>query len=103
MPATLRGTDGSNPACSSGESGANSLSSHGRRPTRKVGPAVRFRFAPAGSLAAVSSASTPELLAIPGGARRHHGEDIGAVPRIPLRLLPLPGTARFLQAVIATN
>jgi hypothetical protein len=30
-------------------------------------------------------------------------KDIGAVPRIPLRLLPLPGTERFLQAVIAAD
>src|SRR5215471_18790046 len=29
--------------------------------------------------------------------------DIGAVPRIPLRLLPLPGTEPFLQPVIATE
>ena len=29
--------------------------------------------------------------------------DIGAVPRIPLRLLPLPGTERFLQLVIAAD
>ena len=29
--------------------------------------------------------------------------DIGAVPRIPLRLLPLPGTERFLQPVIAAD
>jgi carbon-monoxide dehydrogenase large subunit len=30
-------------------------------------------------------------------------KDIGAVPRIPLRLLPLPGTERFLQLVIAAD
>jgi carbon-monoxide dehydrogenase large subunit len=29
--------------------------------------------------------------------------EIGAVPTIPLRLLPLPGTARFLQPVIAAD
>src|SRR5271154_4751090 len=29
--------------------------------------------------------------------------EIGAVPRIPLRLLALPGTERFLQPVIATD
>ena len=29
--------------------------------------------------------------------------EIGAVPRIPLRLLPLPGTERFLQPVIASD
>jgi carbon-monoxide dehydrogenase large subunit len=29
--------------------------------------------------------------------------EIGAVPRIPLRLLPLPGTERFLQPVIAAE
>src|SRR5712671_5230340 len=30
-------------------------------------------------------------------------KDIGTVPRIPLRLLPLPGTERFLQPVIAAD
>ncbi|MGH7029958.1 MAG: xanthine dehydrogenase family protein molybdopterin-binding subunit, partial [Stellaceae bacterium] len=30
-------------------------------------------------------------------------KDIGAVPRIPLRLLPLPGTERFRQPVIAAD
>ena len=30
-------------------------------------------------------------------------KEIGAVPRIPLRLLPLPGTERFLQPVIAAD
>ena len=30
-------------------------------------------------------------------------KEIGAVPRIPLRLLPLPGTERFLQPVIADD
>src|SRR5437867_3719331 len=30
-------------------------------------------------------------------------KDIGAVPRIPLRLLPLSGTGRFLQPVIAAD
>src|SRR5436189_830813 len=30
-------------------------------------------------------------------------KDIGAVPRIPLRLLPLPGAERFLQPVIAAD
>src|SRR5271170_3824583 len=30
-------------------------------------------------------------------------KDIGVVPRIPLRLLPLPGTERFLQPVIAAD
>jgi aerobic carbon-monoxide dehydrogenase large subunit len=29
--------------------------------------------------------------------------EIGAVPTIPLRLLPLPGTERFLQPVIAAE
>src|SRR6476646_1143327 len=29
--------------------------------------------------------------------------EIGAGPRIPLRLLPLPGTERFLQPVIASG
>jgi carbon-monoxide dehydrogenase large subunit len=30
-------------------------------------------------------------------------KEVGAVPRIPLRLLPLPGTERFLQPVIAAD
>src|SRR5205814_359101 len=40
--------------------------------------------------------------AIPG-VRVITAAEIGAVPRIPLRLLPLPGTERFLQPVIAAD
>src|SRR5256885_2802531 len=40
--------------------------------------------------------------AIPG-VRVITAAEIGAVPTIPLRLLPLPGTERFLQPVIATG
>src|SRR5438067_5572036 len=40
--------------------------------------------------------------AIPG-VRVITAAEIGAVPSIPLRLLPLPGTERFLQPVIATG
>src|SRR5438045_1517441 len=40
--------------------------------------------------------------AIPG-VRVITAAEIGAVPSIPLRLLPLPGTERFLQLVIATG
>src|SRR2546423_6962133 len=41
--------------------------------------------------------------AIPGVRAVITAAEIGAVPRIPLRLLPLPGTERFLQPVIATD
>src|SRR2546423_6950704 len=41
--------------------------------------------------------------AIPGARAVITAAEIGAVPRIPLRLLPLPGTERFLQPVIATD
>ena len=40
-------------------------------------------------------------LTIPGVRAVITAKEIGAVPRIPLRLLPLPGTERFLQPVIA--
>ena len=41
--------------------------------------------------------------AIPGVRTVIAAAEIGAVPRIPLRLLPLPGTERFLQPVIAAD
>src|SRR6266403_1481504 len=41
--------------------------------------------------------------AIPGIRTVITAAEIGAVPRIPLRLLPLPGTERFLQPVIAAD
>jgi len=41
--------------------------------------------------------------AIPGVRAVITAAEIGAVPSIPLRLLPLPGTERFLQPVIATG
>jgi len=41
--------------------------------------------------------------AIPGVRDVIAAAEIGAVPTIPLRLLPLPGTERFLQPVIATG
>src|SRR5204862_3597414 len=41
--------------------------------------------------------------AIPGVRAVITAAEIGAVPRIPLRLLPLPGTERFLQPVIAAD
>jgi aerobic carbon-monoxide dehydrogenase large subunit len=42
-------------------------------------------------------------LTIPGVRAVITASDIGAVPKIPLRLLPLPGTERFLQPVIAEH
>jgi carbon-monoxide dehydrogenase large subunit len=41
--------------------------------------------------------------AMPGVRAVITAAEIGPVPRIPLRLLPLPGTERFLQPVIAAN
>src|ERR1700680_4627315 len=41
--------------------------------------------------------------AIPGVRAVITAAEIGAVPTIPLRLLPLPGTERFLQPVIAAE
>src|SRR5204862_6201429 len=41
--------------------------------------------------------------AIPGVRDVIAAAEIGAVPTIPLRLLPLPGTERFLQPVIAAD
>src|SRR5438132_13526786 len=51
-----------------------------------------------GRLTAIDAAAA---LAIPGVRAVIAAKDIGAVPRIPLRLLPLPGSERFLQPVIA--
>ena len=42
-------------------------------------------------------------LAIAGVHAVISAKDIGTVPRIPLRLLPLPGTERFLQPVIVAD
>jgi aerobic carbon-monoxide dehydrogenase large subunit len=42
-------------------------------------------------------------LAVPGVCAVITAAEIGAVPHIPLRLLPLPGTERFLQPVIAAE
>ena len=53
-----------------------------------------------GRVAAVDAGAA---LAIPGVRAVITAKDIGAVPRIPLRLLPLPGTERFLQPVIAAD
>src|SRR5467141_485200 len=53
-----------------------------------------------GLLAAVDASAA---LAITGVRAVITAKDIGAVPRIPLRLLPLPGTERFLQPVIAAD
>src|SRR5580698_4309773 len=41
--------------------------------------------------------------AIPGVRAVITAAEIGAVPTIPLRLLPLPGTERFLQPIIAVD
>jgi aerobic carbon-monoxide dehydrogenase large subunit len=48
-----------------------------------------------------SDASTAR--AMPGVHAVITAAEIGAVPKIPLRLLPLPGTERFLQPVIAAD
>src|ERR1700756_4867323 len=53
-----------------------------------------------GLVAAVDGSAA---LAIAGVRAVITAKDIGAVPRIPLRLLPLPGTERFLQPVIAAE
>ena len=53
-----------------------------------------------GRLVAIDASAA---LAIPGVRAVITASDIGAVPRIPLRLLPLPGTERFLQPVIAQD
>src|ERR1700686_4569531 len=46
---------------------------------------------------------TTAAYAIPGVRAVITAAEIGTVPRIPLRLLPLPGTERFLQPVIAAD
>jgi carbon-monoxide dehydrogenase large subunit len=51
-----------------------------------------------GRLAALDASAA---LAIDGVRAVITAKEVGAVPRIPLRLLPLPGTERFLQPVIA--
>ena len=53
-----------------------------------------------GRLTAVDATAA---LAIRGVRAVITAKDIGPVPRIPLRLLPLPGTERFLQPVIAAD
>src|SRR5438874_6169848 len=51
----------------------------------------------------VAAVDASGALAIAGVRAVITAKEIGAVPRIPLRLLPLPGTERFLQPVIATE
>ena len=51
----------------------------------------------------VAAVDTSAALAIAGVRAVITAKDIGAVPRIPLRLLPLPGTERFLQPVIGAD
>jgi aerobic carbon-monoxide dehydrogenase large subunit len=51
----------------------------------------------------VATIDATAALAIRGVRAVITAKDIGAVPRIPLRLLPLPGTERFLQPVIAAD
>ena len=46
---------------------------------------------------------TTAAYAIPGVCAVITAAEIGAVPTIPLRLLPLPGTERFLQPIIAVD
>ena len=53
-----------------------------------------------GRLSAIDPAPA---LAIPGVRAVITAKEIGAVPRIRLRLLPLPGTERFLQPAIAAD
>src|SRR5262252_7246940 len=53
-----------------------------------------------GRIAAVEASAA---LGLPGVRAVITAKDIGVVPRIPLRLLPLPGTERFLQPVIAAD
>src|SRR3954469_7756586 len=53
-----------------------------------------------GRLAAIDATGA---LALPGVQAVITAAEIGAVPRIPLRLLPLPGTERFLQPAIAAD
>src|SRR5246127_4806928 len=51
----------------------------------------------------VAAVDASAALAIAGVRAVITAKDIGPVPRIRLRLLPLPGTERFLQPVIATG
>src|SRR5437763_12000687 len=51
----------------------------------------------------VAAIDASAALAIAGVRAVITATDIGAVPRIPPRLLPLPGTERFLQPVIAAD
>ena len=51
----------------------------------------------------VTAIDITAALAIRGVRAVITAKDIGAVPRIPLRLLPLPGTERFLQPVIGAD
>src|SRR5438132_542809 len=53
-----------------------------------------------GLIAAINPAAA---LAIAGVRAVITAKEVGGVPRIPLRLLPLPGTERFLQPVIAAD
>jgi carbon-monoxide dehydrogenase large subunit len=53
-----------------------------------------------GLVAAVDASAAPTIAGVRAVIT---ARDIGAVPRIPLRLLPLPGTERFLQPVIAAD
>jgi len=46
---------------------------------------------------------TTAVYAIPGVRAVITAAEIGAVPTIPLRLLPLPGTERFLQPIVAVD
>ena len=51
----------------------------------------------------VAALDASAALAIAGVRAVITAQDIGSVPRIPLRLLPLSGTERFLQPVIAAD
>jgi carbon-monoxide dehydrogenase large subunit len=51
----------------------------------------------------VAAVDASAALAITGVHAVITEKDIGTVPRIPLRLLPLPGTERFLQPVISAD
>ena len=51
----------------------------------------------------IATVDVSAALAIAGVHAAITAKDIGTVPRIPLRLLPLPGTERFLQPVIAAD
>ena len=51
----------------------------------------------------VAAVDASAALAVAGVHAVITAKDIGAVPRIPLRLLPLPGTECFLQPVIAAD